>query len=184
MGQSLDRILAISRCGATWSRISSIRRFGSAVSASISRPFIVYLCRDPFRYEECDLLPQTTTPHRNRECLLNTLMKNQNPNTYRQAVRAIDNQLLEDLTSLGIVSGPVTLSTSMGRNRTYWSCMRNREYGLNVGSLVLLHVRLSNALVASDQVRERARYRAALEVVNRAVNEKCRIREQELLAQR
>ena len=73
------------------------------------------------------------------------------------------------------------MSKALGKNTTYWACMRNREYGLNVGSLVLLQTRLVKMLDEADAIRERARLRAALEVVKDAIHEKCRLREIELL---
>ena len=108
-------------------------------------------------------------------------MKNRNHSIYAKARLAVDEKVLHDLMSLGIVGGPTSLSKALGKNSTYWACMRNREYGLNVGSLVLLQTRLAKMLDETDAIRERARYRAALEVVKEAIHEKCRLREIELL---
>jgi hypothetical protein len=108
-------------------------------------------------------------------------MKNRNHSIYAKDRLAVDEKVLHDLMSLGIVGGPTSLSKALGKNTTYWACMRNREYGLNVGSLVLLQTRLVKMLDEADAIRERARLRAALEVVKDAIHEKCRLREIELL---
>lgn len=113
--------------------------------------------------------------------LLNTSMKNKNYSIYAKAKMAVDEKVLHELMSLGIVGGPTSLSKALGKNMTYWACMRNREYGLNVGSLVLLQVRCAKMLDEAIEIRERARYRAALDVLKEAITEKCRLREIELL---
>lgn len=108
-------------------------------------------------------------------------MKNKHHSIYAKARLAVDEKVLRELTSLGIVGGPTSLGRALGKNTTYWACMRNRKYGLNVGSLVLLQTRLAKMLDEASEIRDRARYRAALDVVKDAVHEKCRLREIELL---
>lgn len=108
-------------------------------------------------------------------------MKNRNHSIYAKARLAVDEKVLRELMSLGIVGGPTSLSKALGKNTTYWACMRNREYGLNVGSLVLLQTRMAKMLDEASEIRDRARYRAALDVIKGAIIEKCRLREIELL---
>lgn len=100
---------------------------------------------------------------------------------YTKAKLAVDEKVLHSLMSLGIVGGSTSLSKALGKNTTYWACMRNREYGLNVGSLVLLQTRMAKMLDEASEIRDRARYRAALDVIKEAITEKCRLREIELL---
>lgn len=57
-----------------------------------------------------------------------------------------------------------------------------QAYGLNIGSLLLLQARLAKMLDEASEIRERARLRSALDVVKDAIQEKCRLRELELLA--
>ncbi len=114
--------------------------------------------------------------------LLNTSMSKKHHAVYTKAKLAVDEKVLHSLMSLGIVGGPTSLSKALGKNTSYWACMRNREYGLNVGSLVLLQARLAKMLDDASEIRERARFRSALDVVKEAIQEKCRLRELELLA--
>ena len=101
--------------------------------------------------------------------------------TYRKL--ALDEQLLARLKDLGIVASIADLNRQMSRNRTYFACMKNRGYSLHIGSLVFLLTKLSSELNAASCVRERAKLRAAITAINEAIQAKCRIREQELLAQ-
>ena len=94
----------------------------------------------------------------------------------------IDSELFTQLQGLGIVSELNELSELCGKNSTYFSCMRIRGYSAHVGSLAFLASRLAAKLEREKCVRERAKLRTALEAVNRAITEKCRLREIELHA--
>ena len=96
---------------------------------------------------------------------------------------ALDEQLVNELTAIGIVENVTDLSRQLGKNDSYYFCMKNRGYGLHLGSLVVLAAKLSNALSTSNSVRERAKLRSAIIAVNDTIQAKCRLREQELLAQ-
>jgi len=93
---------------------------------------------------------------------------------------ALDEQLVKELTSIGIVANVTDLSRQLGKNDTYYFCMKNRGYGIHLGSLVFLAAKLSNELNASSSVRERAKLRTAIAAVNEAIQAKCRLREREL----
>lgn len=97
---------------------------------------------------------------------------------------ALDEQLLTELQKLGIIETKYDLSRLCGKNNSYYSCMRKREYGLHVGSLVFLAAWLAKRLNETQQVVERAKLRTGLYAVNEAVAEKCRLRELELNMQR
>ena len=71
----------------------------------------------------------------------------------------------------------------MGKNDTYYACMRNRGYGIHLGSLVFLAAKLGHVMDTENSVRERAKLRAAITAINETIRAKCRLREQELLAQ-
>ena len=96
---------------------------------------------------------------------------------------ALDEELAEKLIALGLVESLSDLSRQMGRNTTYFACMKNRGYSLNIGSLVFLASKLSNELNASSCVRTRATLRAAITAINETIQAKCQLREQELLSQ-
>ena len=98
----------------------------------------------------------------------------------KQHKLALDEQLVNELTAIGIVANVTDLSRQLGKNDSYYVCMKNRGYGIHLGSLVFLAAKLSNELNASSSVRERAKLRSALAAVNETIQAKCRLREQEL----
>lgn len=71
----------------------------------------------------------------------------------------------------------------MGKNDTYYACMRNRGYGIHLGSLVFLAAKLGHFMDTANSVRERAKLRAAITAINETIRAKCQLREQELLTQ-
>lgn len=85
--------------------------------------------------------------------------------------------------AIGLVESLSDFSKQMGRNTTYFACMKNRGYSLHIGSLVFLAAKYSKDMNDSTCVRERAKLRAAITAINETVQAKCQIREQELFAQ-
>lgn len=96
---------------------------------------------------------------------------------------ALDQKLADDLIALGIIANVTDFSRQMGKNDTYYACMRNRGYGLHLGSLVFFAAKLSHQIENECSVRERARLRAAISAINETIQAKCNLHEQELLAQ-
>jgi len=94
--------------------------------------------------------------------------------------RAIDEELFVRLKSLGLEKGLNDLSHLCGKNPSYFNCMKLRGYGIHVGSLAFMAARFSLLLDREKDIRERVRLREALTAVNKAVTEKCRLRELEL----
>ena len=107
-------------------------------------------------------------------------MRTKSPTTYTKHKLELDEQLFNTLTNLGLVENITDFSRQMGRNESYYGCMRSRGYGLHVGSLVFLVAKLANDMDASSSVRERAKLRAGITAVNDTIQAKCRIRELEL----
>ena len=103
-----------------------------------------------------------------------------NPNP--KAKLEVDVKLIEDLKQIGIVSGIADLSRACGKNPTYFACMRKRGYGLHVGSLAFLQARLAREIEVENDVRKRAKLRIAVSAINEAIQEKCKLRELELLS--
>ena len=106
-------------------------------------------------------------------------MKN---NHISQQKLILDERLLETLKKLGLVSSKTGFSQLCGKNDSYFDCMRSRGYGIHIGSLVLISARLADRLNSEQDVRERAKLRSALEAVHETIQEKCRLRELELLS--
>ena len=94
----------------------------------------------------------------------------------------LDNRLAQELKAIGFICAEQDLSKWCGKERSYFSSMRSRGYGLHIGSLTLMATRIAVRMSATDDVRERARLRSALTIVNAIIQEKCRLREQELMA--
>lgn len=109
-------------------------------------------------------------------------MRTKAPTTYTSAKLAVDAKLVAQLQQIGIVKNIADLSRALGKNSTYFACMRKRGYSLHIGSLAFLMARLSREMQEMDDVRERARLRIALSAINEAVQEKCKLRELELLS--
>ena len=103
-------------------------------------------------------------------------------NQNRNAKLDVDAKLIEDLKQIGVVSGIADLSRACGKNPTYFACMRKRGYGLHVGSLAFLQARLAREIEVENDVRKRAKLRIAVSAINEAIQEKCKLRELELLS--
>lgn len=114
---------------------------------------------------------------------INTCMDTFTGTDNTQQKLALDQTLVGTLIDLGIISSVTDLSRQMGKNDTYYACMRNRGYGLHLGSLVFLAAKLSHQMANEASVRERARLRTAVSAINENIQAKCKLREQELLAQ-
>ncbi len=110
------------------------------------------------------------------------VMRTKSTKTYTKAKLDIDSALVEQLKQIGIVSGITDLSRALGKNATYFACMRKRGYSLHVGSLAFLQARLSREMDEVTDARKRARLRIAVSAINEAIHEKCKLRELELLS--
>lgn len=107
-------------------------------------------------------------------------MRTRHSRQYTDRKLALDEGLLVRLKELGIVASIADLNRQMGRNETYFACMRNRGYSIHLGSLVFLSLKFSNDMNASSCVRERAILRSAIAAINETIQAKCQIRELEM----
>jgi hypothetical protein len=110
-------------------------------------------------------------------------MRKKQTTRYTEEKLALDARLMATLAELGIVTSNSDLSAQMGRNTTYYACMRRRGYSLHLGSLVFYAAKLTDEMAGSTCVRERAQLRSAVTAINETIQAKCRLREQELLAE-
>ena len=90
---------------------------------------------------------------------------------------AIDDTLLQNLKRLGIVETQYDLSVACGKGRSYYSCMRTNGYGLKLGSLTFLSVRLGSRIQSCKNARVVAVLKRAQTLVQEFILEKCRLRE-------
>lgn len=109
-------------------------------------------------------------------------MRKKSPKKYTKAKLEVDSKLMEELRQIGIVKGIGDFSRACGKNSTYFACMRKRGYSLHVGSLAFLQARLARELNETADVRRRAKLRIAMSAINEAVQEKCKLRELELMS--
>jgi hypothetical protein len=107
------------------------------------------------------------------------MMKN---NNIAQQKLTLDERLLQTLKQLGLVSSKTGFSQLCGKNDSYFDCMRSRGYGIHLGSLVFLSAKIAGQMDTANDIRERARLRSALDAINKTIQEKCRLRELELLS--
>ena len=110
------------------------------------------------------------------------VMRTKSRKTYTKAKLEVDTKLLEELRQIGIVKGIGDFSRACGKNPTYFACMRKRGYSLHVGSLAFLQARLARELDETTNVHKRAKLRIAMSAINETVQEKCKLRELELLS--
>lgn len=96
----------------------------------------------------------------------------------------IDAELLESLKRLGVVSTQYDLSRLCGMNESYYSSMRTKGYGMNLGSLVFLWASLNHHAREVSEPKIGAVLHHAAGLVHRAVTEKCRLRQHEIQTQR
>lgn len=102
-------------------------------------------------------------------------------NHYTQQKLTLDEQLLTRLRELNIIESKAGFSQMCGKNDSYYGCMKARGYGIHLGSLVFLAAKLSQQMEKEQNVRERSRLRSAIEAINSTIQEKCKLRELELL---
>ena len=92
----------------------------------------------------------------------------------------VDLRLLAELKRLGIVQTQYDLSRLCGRNPSYFSSMMSKRQGLKLGSLMLLASRLRRRSGEVSDARVGLVLHQADELVRRAIEEKCRLREIEI----
>jgi hypothetical protein len=122
-------------------------------------------------------------PDNNRSflSLLNTDMKK----TYSALTLAnleLDRQLLNSLLELHIIQNQSELGRMCGKTESYYTCMRYKGFGLKIGSLAFLCNRLSRMAQAEPDGLKCINYRMAIEEIRRTIDEKCRLRELELIS--
>ena len=94
----------------------------------------------------------------------------------------LDRQLFNELKALGFIKTQSELGKLCGKNSTYYACMRNKGFGVQIGSLTFLAARFSK-MAADERDGERCvKLNQALNVIKQTIDEKCRLREMELHA--
>ena len=110
--------------------------------------------------------------------LLNTCMVNRN--SIAEENLRLDAALLESLRQLGVINTQYDLSHLCGMNESYYSSMKAKGYGLNLGSLVYLWADLARRSRDTKEPRVGAVLHQAVCLVQRTIEEKCRLRKLEL----
>lgn len=104
----------------------------------------------------------------------------QESNYYSQQRIALDERLLSTLQKIGIIETKAEFSRMCGKNDSYYSCMKAKGYGIHLGTLVFLTVKLVHELKNEQDIRRRARLRSAIEAISTNVQGKCKLRKLEL----
>ena len=114
--------------------------------------------------------------------LLNTRMRNLN--ALSEENLRIDAELLASLKRLGVIQTQYDLSRLCGMNESYYSSMRTKGYGMNLGSLVFLWGCLSHRAreISDPKIGDVISHAAGL--VNQAITAKCSLRQHEIQAMR
>ena len=116
--------------------------------------------------------------HQNWVPLLNTRMRNLN--ALAEANLRIDAELLKSLKRLGVITTQYDLSRLCGMNESYYSSMRAKGYGMTLGSMVFLWACIAQRAREVSEPRVGAVLSHAAGLVQRALNEKCRLREYQI----
>ena len=94
----------------------------------------------------------------------------------------LDRQLFNELKALGVIKTQSELGKLCGKNTSYVACMRNKGFGVQIGSLAFLAARFSKMVADESDAERCVKLRLALQVIKQTIDEKCRLREIELHA--
>ena len=94
----------------------------------------------------------------------------------------LDRQPFNELKSLGVVKTQSELGKLCGKNTSYVACMRNKGFGVQIGSLTFLASRFANLAEKENDGERCFKLRLAIQVTKQTIDEKCRLREIELHA--
>ena len=89
----------------------------------------------------------------------------------------VDDTLITDLKRLGVVQTQYEFSRLCGKNPSYFSSMRTKGFGLKIGSLTFMSVRIRKRMEEIKDVRVNAVLTHADKLIQKAIEEKCRIQE-------
>ncbi|MEI6791456.1 MAG: hypothetical protein WCK42_09780 [Myxococcaceae bacterium] len=92
----------------------------------------------------------------------------------------LDRRLYNELKCLGVVQSQSELGKLCGKKESYFACMRNRGFGLQLGSLAFLANRLESQVEKEHNAERAFKIRQAVSLVRQTLNERCRLREIEL----
>ena len=94
----------------------------------------------------------------------------------------LDRQLFNELKALGVVKTQSELGKLCGKNTSYVACMRNKGFGVQIGSLTFLVSRFANLAEKENDGERCVKLRLAIQAIKQTIDEKCRLREIELHA--
>ena len=105
-----------------------------------------------------------------------------NINAFTLAKIELDKHLFNELKALGLVQTKAELGRLCGKNASYVSCMRNKGFGVQIGSLAFLAARFTRMAADETDGERCVKIKLALQTINHVIDEKCRLREIELHA--
>jgi|SRR5277367_4172780 len=110
------------------------------------------------------------------------MMERDNDDEIIQANLRIDHELLQALKLLGVVQSQYDLSRLCGKGCSYYSCMRAKRYGLKLGSLTFLSVRIGSTIRGCQDARVVKILKHARSLIQNSIEEKCALHERDMRA--
>ena len=92
----------------------------------------------------------------------------------------LDRRLYDELKALGVVQTKTELGRLCGKTASYVACMRNKGFGIKIGSLTFLASRFANLAEKECDGERCVKLRLAIQAIKQTIDEKCRLRELEL----
>jgi len=93
----------------------------------------------------------------------------------------LDRRLYTELKQLGVISTKVDISRMCGKNDSYYACMLNKGYGIQLGSLTFFAERLKRKMQTEIDDEKISNIKQGIQIINKTISEKIRLKEYELM---
>jgi hypothetical protein len=93
----------------------------------------------------------------------------------------LDRRLYTELKQLGVITTKADISRMCGKNDSYYACMHNKGYGIQLGSLAFLAARLKKRIQAENDSSKITNITQGIQFINKTIAEKIKLKEYELM---
>ena len=93
----------------------------------------------------------------------------------------LDRRLYSELKQLGVITTKADISRLCGKNDSYYACMHNKGYGIQLGSRTFLAARLNKLKLAEKDGTKIIKITQGIQFINKTIAEKIRLKEYELM---
>ena len=93
----------------------------------------------------------------------------------------LDRRLYSELKQLGVITTKADISRLCGKNDSYYACMHNKGYSIQLGSLTFLAARLNKLKLAEKDDTKIINITQGIQSINKTIAEKIRLKEYELM---